>query len=73
MSARFSRITLNFRAFGEIIIRKHQPSKTQLKLDAFFKPVSRPKPASPQQMVPVSPGLTSMEEERCDSSSAQNT
>jgi hypothetical protein len=37
-----------FQAFREVIICKHQITKTQLKWDAFFKLISWPKPASPQ-------------------------
>jgi hypothetical protein len=60
----------HLRAFREIIVRKHQTSKTQHKLDAFFMPISRPKPVSPQPStssangVSFLPGLTNMEEEQ---------
>jgi hypothetical protein len=64
------------RAFREIIIRKHQTSKTQRTSDAFFKPISQPKPLSPRRStssangVNLFPGLTiNMEEEESESSS----
>jgi hypothetical protein len=58
------------------MIRQHQTSKTQWKLDVCFKPINRPKPVSPQPSTAsangagLSPGLTTnREEQQSDSSS----
>jgi hypothetical protein len=61
----------HFQTFREIIISKHQTSRTQQKWDAIFMRISRPKPVSLQPSISsanganLSPGLTiNMEEEQ---------
>jgi hypothetical protein len=55
--------------FIEIITPKHKTFKTNLKLDAFFKPISGPKPVSPlpgtspANGASLSPGQTIIKEE----------